>query len=571
MEETERLVSRLVMLAFSTACLVAGSLLFPAVVLLTLIVTTLAAAGYYAYQAGKVLLPSASDGLSVLPPAGGPAKDPAYRHYLLGQVWRDWSALDRATRPVIIGRVRSVQAWIRQRWRDRPAIYFLFTLWLGIEAGVVLAVVALAIVAVLLAVEYALVVSVGLLMWLPCVLVLRGLDLSFALVRRIMQICPHPECYDRLTLPEYACPSCGKRHRRLIPNADGAFRHVCVCGCRLPTTILLGRHRLPAYCPGCDRPLPPRVGVARIEALPFVGGPDAGKTTFMTLVIAALHGTVEVNGGRASFVTRSDEIAFTRHQEEMRLGRVSKTPTPLPTATMLDLSLPAPGGRILYLFDPSGEHYTGATKVEAMSYLAHGEAMVIVIDPFALPLVQDSLTTAERDMLSAAGISFSSEDPADTFQRVRNEFASRPDGGRQKRVAVVVSKADLLEKTTVGRGVNEVPRWLDGMGMGNMVRDLSNRMGEIRYLASGLPPDLPAVARLVEWLVGLVDLPLTASAALPYGRPTTENPRKAWKASARRAGLMPVSYVAARRTVFAASVLLPGATVAVVISVFATR
>jgi hypothetical protein len=225
---------------------------------------------------------------------------------------------------------------------------------------------------------------------------------------------------------------------------------------RLPTTVPLGRYRLQAYCPGCERPLPQRIGRARVEPLPFVGGPDAGKTAFMVLAINALSGAVAAAGGRARFTVRGDEIAFRRLVAELREGRVAKTGTALPTATMLDVSLPAPairgGDRILYLFDPSGEHYTGASRVEAMSYLAHGEAMLLIIDPFALPAVQDALTPDERRDLEARGVVFSPEDPADTFQRVRNELAARADGGRQERVAVVVTKADLLRRTGVAPG-----------------------------------------------------------------------------------------------------------------------
>ncbi|MER7205940.1 hypothetical protein ABT340_02660 [Streptosporangium sp. NPDC000239] len=532
-----------------------------------LAVTVLTAAGYHVHRSCRVLL---SRTAAAVPRPGGQGGDPAYRIYALRQIWRDWAALDRASRPVVVARAGAVRDWVGQRWRERPQVYFLFPLWLGVETGVVLGMVVLAFALAVSFAAYALVAGVALLVWLPCVLVLRGLDLAFTAVHRVLQVCQNADCYERLTLPEYACPSCGERHRRLRPNGDGAFRHVCVCGARLPTTILLGRYRLAGYCPGCGRPLSPRTGRARAEPLPFVGGPDAGKTTFMTLAIAALHAAVEANGGRASFVTRQDGLAFTRHRDEMRQGRVSKTPTPLPTAMTLDVSLPTGsrrGNRIMYLFDPSGEHYTGAAAVEAMGYLTHGERMVLVVDPFALPLVRGGLTTAERDMLTAAGVSFSSEDPADTFQRVRNELASRPGGGGQRRVAVVVSKADLLVRTGVGRGAGpgdgEVSGWLRTMGMGNMVRELSSTAGETRYLASGLPSDAVAVARLVAWLV---DLPLAVPDELPEGRPVTADPRRPWRVSPRRDGLVPVGYVAARRAVLAVSILLPCALAAIAIS-----
>ncbi|MER7131817.1 TRAFAC clade GTPase domain-containing protein [Streptosporangium saharense] len=533
-----------------------------AVVTLTSAATVLAAVWHYLRQSCRVLLSRTADGASEVPRPGGRGGDPAYRIYVLRQIWRDLAVLDGATRPVVVGRVRAVRDWIGQRWGERPQVYFLFPLWLGAETGVVLAVVLLTLALVVPLAAYTLVTAVVLLVWLPCVLVLRGLDLAFTLANRVLQVCQNADCYERLTLPEYTCPSCGARHRRLRPSVDGAFRHVCACGARLPTTILLGRHRLAGHCPGCGRALSPRTGRVRAEPLPFVGGPDAGKTTFMTLVVTALHAAVEANGGRAGFVTRQDELAFTRNRDEMRQGGVSKTPTPLPTAMTLDVSGLRGGGRILHLFDPSGEHHTEAASVEALGYLTHGERMVLVVDPFALPLVRGGLTTAERDALSAAGVSFSMENPADTFQRVRTELASRPGGSGLRRVAVVVTKADLLERTGVGRGVGEVSRWLGEMGLGNMVRELAARTGETRYLASGLPSDPVAVAGLVAWLV---ELPLAVPDELTEGRPVTVDPRRPWRASPRGEGLVPVGYAVTRWAVFATSVLLPGAVVAVAV------
>jgi hypothetical protein len=386
---------------------------------------------------------------------------------------------------------------------------------------------------------------------------LRAVEQVFMLTRRILQTCPHAGCYARLALPEYACPSCGARHRRLTPNLDGAARHVCRCGSRLPTTVPLGRYRLQAYCPECERPLPHRIGHARVEPLPFVGGPDAGKTTFMVLAINALSGAVEAANGRARFTVQGDEIAFRRLGAELRSGRVSKTGTALPTATMLDVSLPTPrihdGDRIIYLFDPSGEHYTGASRVEAMSYLAHGEAMLLIIDPFALPAVQEGLSSSERRGLEEQGVVFSQEDPSDTFQRVRNELAARADGGRQERVAVVVTKADLLRGTAAGHGADDLPAWFDGVGLGNMVRDLARTAGEVRYLASGLPADSAGIARLVGWLTGL---PLNGHVpAEPVG-PAAGDLREPWRPGRRDPALVPLGYLITRWAVFAASAAL---------------
>ncbi|GII75977.1 hypothetical protein Sru01_09590 [Sphaerisporangium rufum] len=559
---------------------------FPVLCAATLVAATLAGAVHWFTRAARVLLPAGAAGASpTVPAAAGPGRDPVYRHYAFAQAPLDWWRTVRLAVPSALAAARSILARVTRWLMGNLQGLFLLPLWLAVVTGMALAVVPVGLVAAAFTLAWALVTATGMLAWLACAGLLRGVEEAVMLVRRILQTCPHPQCYARIALPEYACPTCDLRHRHLAPNLDGAFRHVCRCGTRLPTAIVLGRFRLRAYCPECGRVLPHRIGRARIEPLPFVGGPDAGKTTFMVLAINALHGVVRAARGRAGFVVEGDEIAFARLRRELRHGRVAKTTTPAPSATMIDVTMPGArdGDRIIYLFDPAGESYTGASRVEEMSYLAHGEAMLIVVDPFALPLVRRALTPAERDDLAAAGVVFSPEDPADTFQRVRNELAARSDGGRQQRVAVVVTKADLLLRTSVGSGAGELPGWFDGVGLGNMARDLAKTAAEVRYLASGLPPDDPAIGRLLAWLTGLpVPEPAApgtgAAPALPEagvdrdGRQddrqddrqgedgesglTTTDLRGPWAPRRRPATLAPVSYRLFRWAVFAASTVI---------------
>jgi hypothetical protein len=541
------------------ACMFFGFLYgLPVAGVVTVVVTTLAGVGHYFVRAGHMLGPGRDEGESeVVPARTGAGKDPVYRHYLFLQMPLDAWRVPRTVVPELATAgwraVARVSRWLAGGVQG----FFLLPIWLGVVAGVVVAAVPLAAAALAVAVAHLLVFAVGGLLWLTGVVLLRGVESVVMLARRILQTCPHPQCYARISLPEYACPTCDERHRTLRPNLDGALRHVCRCGTRLPTAIVLGRFRLRAYCPQCHRALPHRIGRARVEPLPFIGGPDAGKTTLMILAINALHAAVRAAGGRAGFVVEGDQQAFARLSEELRLGRVSKTTTAAPSATMVDIALPRAADRILYLFDPSGEGFTGATEVEAMSYLAHGEAMLIVVDPFALPLVQHGLTGDERRVLEKAGVVLSPEDPSDTFQRVRNELAARTDGGRQKRVAVVVSKADLLRKTVIGQDSGRLPEWFDSVGLGNMVRDLARSAGEVRYLASGFPPDFPAIATMLAWLTAL---PLNGHASavgtVGAGELPLTDLRPPWTPRTRRPALAPLGHLLYRRSLLATSAVL---------------
>ncbi|WP_204031771.1 TRAFAC clade GTPase domain-containing protein [Sinosporangium siamense] len=525
----------------------AGLVLFP----LSLLAATATLIVLYCRQVAMVLLPGTASGLSPVPQEQD--RDPAYRHYLTAQVWRDWRSIVRQARPVLSGKAAQALAAAGRILPREKTAWLLLPVWAGVSGGIVASALPVAATALLAAAGSGVAVACGLLVWLPCAGVLRLVEQGHMLVRRILQACPYPRCYARFALPVYACPTCDARHRRLTANLDGALWHVCRCGTRLPTSVVLGRHRLHAYCPDCDRRLPGRIGRVRVEPMPLVGGPDAGKTTFLAMAVDALHSAVDAAGGRVRLADEGDERAYRQLRRELATGRVTKTPPDLPRAVILDVTLKR-NDRIIYLFDPSGEHYTGASKVEELRYLAHGEALIMVIDPFALPDIQERLLDDERRALTAKGVSLSPEHPSDTFNRLHNELSGRADGGGQRRVAVVLSKADLLRQTSLGAGVDDdLAGWLTAMGLGNIVRELANRGVEARYHLSGFPPEPGQISRLIGWLTGL---PLNDAASRPPEL-TTGGPHAApWTARPRPEGSAPLGYVVVRRSLAAVTFMM---------------
>jgi hypothetical protein len=561
----------IILVALWGAAMWAGFLfVFPVVFPLTLVGTVAAVIGEYTLQASRVLVSARANGPSrAEPPAEESGKDPAYRHYLLAQVWLDWRAIAEATVPRVYRSAEKVvldttRLMMRGWWG-----FFALPLWLAICGGIVLAAIPVAVLAVVVALLYAVVAALGLAGWLVCVGVLGAIERVFMAYGRVLQTCPHPSCYEKIALPIYACPTCDRWHRRLTPGGAGAFRHVCRCGARLPTTIPLGRYRLTAYCPHCQRRLPERIGRVRVEPIPFVGGPAAGKTTFMFLAIRALHARSRGMGGRVAFVERRHQQAYAGAVAEFqRGGQLAKTGPGLPLATMVDVELPGSGRRILYLFDPAGEQFAGAAQVESLRYLDHGEALLFIVDPFALPEVRRSLT-ADEDVFA---VQSADEDPADTLQRVLNELRARPDKGRQKRVAVVVTKADLLARTAVGKGLRRdgsvlvadgpeddpVRSWLEGLGLGNTTRTLDQLAAQVRYFCSGLDTEPAAVSDLMGWVTGLhlnghhADDDLAPTGELPGTSPL----RAPWNPVGREAGLVPRGYQFGRWAILVGMTLL---------------
>jgi hypothetical protein len=573
-------VALLLVVVWLAVMAVGLGIVFPVVFAITLAGTTAAIVGYHYAYASRALIASRLDGPApVATPPPGPAigsradaartpGEPAYRHYLLRQVWLDWWMIARSVGPRVRAQAGRVLTATTKSLVGGAQGFFTFPLWLAICGGVILAAAPVVLLGAALTVLYGVVAAIGLAGWLCCGLVLAAVERLFMAYGRILQTCPHPFCYEKIALPVYECPSCGARHRRLAPNSWGAFRHVCRCGARLPTTIPLGRFRLTAYCPHCAGRLPERIGRVRVEPLPFVGGPAAGKTTFMFLAIRALSRRAQAAEGRVTFVEPRHAQAYAGALAEFRRGgQLAKTGPELPLATMVDVELPGPNRpvrRILYLFDPAGEHFTGATQVESLRYLDHGEALLFVVDPFALPAVRRALSEEENERVAESAAT-SDEDPSDTLQRVLNELRTRPDQGRQKRVAVVLTKADLLVKTGIGSKLGPDARiWLDELGMGNTIRTLDQFAGQVCYFASGLDTDPASVAALLGWVTGLSLNGRTPRHALEPEVPAAAL-RDPWAVRGRAADLVPASYQAGRWALLAGLSLLNAAAIALAI------
>ncbi len=539
---------------------VAQVMLAPIVISAVVVVGSFYALGIFLQELWLVLsvrLAGAGPSPVPPPPRGGstgtltkrPA-EPAYLSYLAVQVWRDmWKVLRRSAVRVYRDGEKAHRLLAKAMTDEEYVAVFLFPTWIAAWIGTVALIVPIGAAAVGLAGLMAAILLAWALAWLAVVGVLGGIERTLVLLRRIVVACPHPGCHHRFGLPVYACPSetCTERHWRLVPNLHGGLRHICACGASLPTLILLGRHRLTAFCPrlDCRKPLPKRAGRVRVEHVPIVGGPDAGKSTFLALSVGALRSKVE-----ATFEDARDERAITDALGLLRRGeRLSATTVELPRALMLDVRPPGGDGRILYFFDPAGEYYTSGEKADSQRYLDHAEIVLIVVDPLALDGVQHSLTDADRRIIGQAAPPNQSagtarESPGAVTDRLLRYLQTRGDKGWLRRVLVVVSKTDVMRRTTVGATLGgpapDVRAWLGTVGWGNWTRSLDTAASDVRYLASGLDLTEAAFADAVTWLTGL---PLADGPPPAQGKPT----RQPW-VSPSRPGTIPRGYAAGRMT-----------------------
>lgn len=488
-------------------------------------------------QSARTALGTGPDSAAVIGP--DQAGDTAYAAYFstqatadLRELWAQWverliksrqsamKALDRLWQ----GDVFKNNTWLtNETWRrllGRPAF---LAGWIGLVCGALLGAVCCAIV-------------LGL-TWAAMFAVTGGLRLTARLARtadwaqlRIRGIylrCPHPWCFERITLPRYTCHACGIEHDDLRPGPLGALHRICTCGEPLPTLSMTGRHRLAASCHACRSELPTGLGTSRLVHIPLVGDTSAGKTTVLIAATICLDSMARAGAFELRFASARSSADFDAAALLLRSGTpVAATSTPVPSAFMFELRatgahrsrLPGQGGArgLIYLYDPMGESFASTDAVRTQRYLAHADGILLVVDPLAVLARGADLPAEYAPAVSAAQPA--PGHPMAAYDRVIADLSVR--GRRNSRripVAVAVSKSDVLRQVAewgfpASEGESaEIAAWLDATaGLGNLVRSLRKDFRDVTYwgLSAAVdarlarPPRRGTAADPILWLLG---------------------------------------------------------------------
>jgi Double-GTPase 2 len=451
--------------------------------------------GIYLRAAWRACRPSAAVSAGAIPPDSS-ERDGAYLSYLAREVFLDarntvqaaWADVSAAADKA---NTTAVRVLIGDR-KDSPLMPAL----LGLGAGALLAAGFIAAgLAIAAAIFAGALVAVGAVI-VVLLLVLGGAERLLIVARGIQVSCPHDGGCQRFGLPAYACDGvdCDERHSRLSPNRNGVLRHVCRCGTRLPTATILGRYRLVAYCPSCQRPLPGRIGTVPIDHIALAGESGYGKSTLMYMLLGSLRERTIANRGAFAFVNHWDLENLNAGLAKLRSSdRLSPTLNRLPHAVMVDVRGAADPGRILYLFDPAGEVYRKQRGVQSQQYLQKAEYLIILIDPFALPEVRSQLTPLDLERATDKDPSAAVEDrraPAKLIDDLAATVLHPRRPGRTRRIAVVITKVDALRETAVGQRLGRSPddrrAWLDSLGLSPTLDVLNGFGAEVKFFASGL-------------------------------------------------------------------------------------
>lgn len=220
-------------------------------------------------------------------------------------------------------------------------------------------------------------------------------DWVYRTIKRISSICPN--CQYRFDLPTYICPSCGRKHTRLVPSKYGIFKRKCLCGTKLPTTFFNGRQKLGSVCTNCGFGFKYKSSSGdQVEiCIPVVGGASAGKTCFINMAILQIQQNAANKKGYdfeylSNGLNEYEDIVQGMKQgylpektSDMRLKYYQFYLTPKGEKTK----------RLVSICDVGGEIYADGNMIGDQIGFRYANAFVVVVDPLSISLYRKEISS----------------------------------------------------------------------------------------------------------------------------------------------------------------------------------
>ncbi len=437
-------------------------------------------------------------------------REPAYENYLFGQVRRDLIAAlsrtwARARQETIEDGRRIRRRWLARPWTSEDFGPHLFgvLLLIGLAAGTLVAGFLLGVVALAQALLVVLFAGLGILV----IFVLRAVDSALLRVRSIRITCT--ECYRHIPYPSYRCPGCGTLHRDVRPGRYGVLRRRCACGGEsLPTLLILGSHRLTAFCPygGCGKPLAEKAGTATEAMLALFGGANVGKTRLLAIMVMALQTQAQTTPGMT--VDFADRLTERRWEELLPTLRGNQPPprTALdkPRAYSLYIRRGDARRQLFHFFDTGGERFYDPERLAALEYFRSARTLIFVIDPFSIDGVWNALPPGRREDFSPRA----DHSPWYVFQQLARSAREMRADVKQVRLAVAISKADVLAREKLpapGPDSASIESWLAEMEQDHLVTSMRQTFGQVRFFhTAAVLSDggvSPRINDLIAWVL----------------------------------------------------------------------
>jgi hypothetical protein len=254
---------------------------------------------------------------------------------------------------------------------------------------------------------------------------------------RKTQYCPH--CYETFSLPVFVCPSCGRKHKRLLSGGCGVLFARCKCNnVFLPCVPFTGRSRISSECPSCEGKL--ASANAKHFSLVVAGGGSTGKSSFIAAFLN-LYAKMTKNM-RVLRVEGKPDDYFHDLNELFNSGKA------IADNDSRTYSLVHKHGKIdndnLVFYDIFSQYIVSDTFSRSPKYLGFCDGVILMIDPLSVQSVQNDLA---NDKESKRINNYSSDDTNNVvvhFIHQFNKIRGHTSGTMSDiPVAVLINKVDI--------------------------------------------------------------------------------------------------------------------------------
>lgn len=273
-------------------------------------------------------------------------------------------------------------------------------------------------------------------------------------------ICPF--CFEKVDLNKtsYLCSSStcvesGTINRHVIKKPKVDKKGYCTCD-------QCGRTTTKAICsnPKCQAILPDSIRESETKIISIVGAAGCGKSYFVATLLRQImeNGLLaRINGAAAKFCSGSRE----EYEKRYRSNMDSRTPLPA-TKYVTDIIKDNPPilTQLTYtnskrkkidntysFFDAAGESFHRSEDLSAITnYIAHSEAIILILDPRQIPKVNAAVTAAMPKLPPVTTVTYT-EIINNVVEVVRNSLRLSPKRKIDIPLCVAFSKWDLLMNT----------------------------------------------------------------------------------------------------------------------------
>lgn len=358
--------------------------------------------------------------------------------------------------------------------------------------------------------------SIGAVLCLTAIVVLRFGNWLYMSIWRINYDCPNPYCYERRPLPIFKCSHCQAEHQYLRPNIYGIWSHRCQCDTKLHTMERFGRRNLVRLCPSCRNRLNHDIGQGTNVHLSLIGGPSSGKTHYIIAALAELMDRyTSTYHYQFSFSDRRYEAAFQANIQRLMRGQMlDVTPEISPPAYTLKVNVPDISvAKMLYIYDAAGEAYNTNERTNLQSYYKHIHGLLFIIDPCAISAFR--LKYKEQIQAISPYLGPCESEIMQVYDRMIRMLEKKRGLRTMRRypipIAVVITKVDALgldqeigasaarrlmasdpsyrtEDDAIHKLVQE---FLGKHGLGNLLRNFEYQFSNVRYFSCSALGRLP--------------------------------------------------------------------------------